>query len=83
MPVVRRVRPRSEKDSANDAFPDAHETPLDRIDVNTAEIISILSNSPSESVVFAPKRMETARIQNGSGAHATEESQSEKVKSPI
>ena len=44
--VARRGRPRSEQDSANATLPDVCETPIDRIDVNTAEIISLLSNSP-------------------------------------
>ena len=59
MPVARRGRPRSKQDIENDTFPDVHETPLDRIYVNTSESISDLSNSPSESAVFAPQRMTT------------------------
>ena len=54
MPVERRGRPRSQQDSANDTLPDVCEAPLHRIDVNASESISVLSNSPSESVVFAP-----------------------------
>ena len=81
--VARRGRPRSEQDSANATLPDVCETPIDRIDVNTAEIISALSNSPSESVVFAPPRMLIARIQTRSGENTKKQSQSKKEKSPI
>ena len=79
MLVVRRGRPRSEQESANDSLSDVHETPLDRIDVNTAEIISVLSNSPSESVVFAPQKRTIARIQTRSVANAKKKSQSKRL----
>ena len=83
MLVVRRGRPRSEQDSANAALPDVRETPLDRIDVNTAESISVLSNILSESVVFVPPRMPTALVQTRSGANTKKQSQSKKETSPI
>ena len=58
--MTRRGRLRSELDSINDTFPDVHETQLDRIHVSTTERISVLSNSPSESIVFIPQRMPKA-----------------------
>ena len=81
--VARKGRPRSERDSANAALPEVCEAPLDRIDVNTAEIINVLSNNPLESVVFAPQRMTPARIQTQSGANTTIPSQNKKNESPI
>ena len=81
--VTRRGRPQSEQDSANATSPDACEAPLDIIDVNAAESISVLSNSASESVVFVPQRITPARIQTRSGANAKKQSQSNKDKSPI
>ena len=81
--VARRGRLRSEQDSANATLPDVHKTLLDRIDVNTAETISVLSNSPSESVVFVPHTMTKARIQTRSGVNAKKQSQSKKSKSLI
>ena len=81
--VVRRDGPRSEQDSTNDTLPDVCEAPLDRIDVNTAESIRVLSNSTSESVVFAPQRMTPERIQTISGANTKKQSQNKKAKSPI
>ena len=70
MPIAQRGRPQSEQDSANATLPDAHEALLDRIDIYTAESISVLSNSLSESFVFAPKRMTLARIQTRSRSNA-------------
>ena len=83
MPVVRRGRPQSEQNSANATLPDVHETPLDMIDANTTKSISILSNSPSESVVFVPSKMTTDRIQTRSGANTKKQSQSKKSKTSI
>ena len=45
--VTRRDRPQSEQDSVNTTSPDACEAPLDVIDVNAAESISVLNNIPS------------------------------------
>ena len=81
--MVIRGRPRSEQDSANTTLPDAREAPLDRIDVNIAESISVLSNSPSESIFFAPPRMTPETIKTRRGANAKKQQQSNKDKSPI
>ena len=83
MKVSRRGRPRSQQDSANSTLPGAHEVPLDRIDFNAPEIISVLSNSPSESIIFVPPRMTPAIIQTRSGVNAKKQSQSNKDESPI
>ena len=69
MPVARRGRRQSGQDSANYTLPDVCVTPLDRIHVSDTESISVLSNSPSESVVFMPQITPTVRIQTRSQAN--------------
>ena len=77
--VSQRGRLRSEQGSANSTLPDVHEASLYRIDVNTSKSTSVLSNSPSESVVFVPKE----RIQTRSGENSKKQAQINKDKSPI